>query len=205
MLIPEYVLKDLSVGSGSIIGKDNIEEFFCYVSKHKDVEDISLAELAPNYETAAAYLVHMLEARFVNLNPIIQQMFLKLHDVEDSKKRDFILETLCKEFRDVVIEAQKVFDFFNMHGSCVDAIGTLDKTKPKKGEEIKIPIPFKLVGMHEALEKNFDWIVPENPFDESSEPKSVEKGSSKTYVDKIQLLVEKTFGIDLDASSFENT
>jgi hypothetical protein len=102
MLIPKYILKDLSVGNGFIIGKDNIEEFFNHVSKHKDIEDVSLAELAPNYETAAAYLVHMLEARFVNLNPIIQQMFLKLHDVEDTKKRDFILETLLKEFRDVV-------------------------------------------------------------------------------------------------------
>jgi hypothetical protein len=55
------------------------------------------------------------------------------------------------------------------------------------------------------LEKNFDWIDPENPFDESSEPKSVEKGSCKTYMDKIQFLVEKTSGIDLDASSLENT
>jgi hypothetical protein len=91
----------------------------------------------------------MLEARFVNLNPTIQQMFLKLHDVEDAEKRDFILETLHKEFRDVVIEARKVFDHFNMLGSCVDVIGT-------KGEEIKIPIPFKLSEMHEALEKNFD-------------------------------------------------
>jgi hypothetical protein len=150
----------------------------------------------------------MLEARFVNLNPIIHQMFLQLHDVEDPEKRDFILETLHKEFRDVVIEARKVFDRFNMLGPCVDVIGTLekiDKTKPKKGEEIKIPIPFKLLGMHEALEKNFDWIVPENPFDESSEPKSVEKGSSKNYMDKIQFLVEKTSGIELDASSLENT
>jgi hypothetical protein len=112
---------------------------------------------------------------------------------------------LSKEFRDVVIEARKVFDCFNMLGSCVDVIGTLDKTKPKSGEEIKIPIPFKLLGMHEALEKNFDWIVPENPFDESSEPKSFEKGYSKTYMDKIQFLVEKTSGIDLDASSLENT
>jgi hypothetical protein len=59
--------------------------------------------------------------------------------------------------------------------------------------------------MHEALEKNFDWIVHENPFDESSEPKSVERGSSKTYIDKIQLLVEKISGIDLDASLLENT
>jgi hypothetical protein len=128
----------------------------------------------------------------------MQQMFLKLHDIKDSKKRDFILETLRKEFRYVVIEARKVFERFNMLGSCVDVIGT-------NREEIKIPIPFKLVGMHEALEKNFDWIVPENPFDESSEPKSIEKGSSQTCINKIQFLVEKTSGIDLNASSFENT
>jgi hypothetical protein len=105
MLFPKYILEDLSIGSGSIIGKDNIEEFFNHVSKHKDVEDRSLAELAPSYEVAAAYLVHMLEAWFANLNPFIQQMFLKLHDIEDSEKIDFILETLCKEFRDIVIEA----------------------------------------------------------------------------------------------------
>jgi hypothetical protein len=85
MLFPKYVLEDLSIGSGSIIGKDNIEEFFNHVSKHKDVEDRSLVELAPSYEVAAAYLVHMLEARFVNHNPFMQQMFLKLHDIEDSE------------------------------------------------------------------------------------------------------------------------
>jgi hypothetical protein len=72
MLFPKYVLEDLSVGSGSIIGKGNIEEFFNHVNMHKDVEDRSLAELAPSYEVAAAYLVHMLEARFVNLNPFMQ-------------------------------------------------------------------------------------------------------------------------------------
>jgi hypothetical protein len=89
MLFPKYVLEDLSIGSGPIIGKDNIEEFFNHVSKHKVVEDRSLAELAPSYEVAAAYLVHMLEARLVNLNPFMQQMFLKLHDIEDSKKKRF--------------------------------------------------------------------------------------------------------------------
>jgi hypothetical protein len=84
-----------------------------------------------------------------------------------------------------------------MLGLRVDVVGT---TK----EEIKVPIPFKLVGLHKALEKNFDWIVPENPFDGSSEPKSVHKGSSKTHLDTIQLLVEKTSAIDINAS-FENT
>jgi hypothetical protein len=71
-------------------------------------------------------------------------------------------------------------------------------------KKIKVPVPFKLVGLHEALEKNFDWIVLENPFDESSEPKSVHKGSSKTHLDTIQFLYEKTSAIDLNAS-FENT
>jgi hypothetical protein len=109
MLFPKYALEDLSVGSGSIIGKGNIEEFFNHVSMHKDVEDRSLAKIAPSYEVAAAYLVHMLAARFVNLNPFMQQMFLKLHDIEDSEKKDFILETFHREFRDIAIEARKVF------------------------------------------------------------------------------------------------
>jgi hypothetical protein len=140
---------------------------------HKDVENRSLAEFAPSYEVAAAYLVHMLEARFVKLNPFMHQMFLKLHDIEDSKKKDFILETLRREFRDVVIEAREVFERFNMLGSRVEVVG-------RNKEEIKVPIPCKLVGLHEAMEKNFDWICPENPFDESSEPKSVD--TSPTYL-----------------------
>jgi hypothetical protein len=43
---------------------------------------------------------------------LIQQMFLMLHDIEDSKNKDFILETLRREFRDVAIEARKVFECF---------------------------------------------------------------------------------------------
>jgi hypothetical protein len=39
MLFPKYVLEDLSVGSGSIIGKSNIGEFFNHISMHKDVEE----------------------------------------------------------------------------------------------------------------------------------------------------------------------
>jgi hypothetical protein len=71
MLFPKYVLEDLSAGSGSIIGKSNIEEFFNHISMHKYVEEKSLPELAPSYEVASAYLIHMLEARFASLNPFM--------------------------------------------------------------------------------------------------------------------------------------
>jgi hypothetical protein len=106
MLFPKYVLEDLSGGSGSIIGKSKMEEFFNHISMHKDVEEKYLAELAPSYEFASAYLIHMLKARSASLNPFMQYMFLKLHDIEDPEKKVFILETLRIEFRDVAIEAR---------------------------------------------------------------------------------------------------
>jgi hypothetical protein len=49
-----------------------------------------------------------------------------------------------------------------MLGSRVEVVGT-------NKEEAKVPIPCKLIGLHEALEKNFDWICPENIFDERSD------------------------------------
>jgi hypothetical protein len=193
MLFSKYVLEDLSVGSGSIIGKSNIEEFFNHISMHKEVEEKSLAELAPSYEVASAYLVHMLEARFASLNPFMQHMYLKLHDIEDPEKKAFILETLRIEFRDVAIEARKVLKRFNKLGSHIKIVNT-------NNEGTEIPIPSELLGLYEAFENNFDWICPKNIFSDLSEPKRDHKGSSKTYVDKIQCLVEKTYAVDLNDS-----
>jgi hypothetical protein len=105
---------------------------------HDDVDDKSLAELAPSYEVASAYLVRMLEARFASLNPFMQHMFLKLHDIEDPEKKAFILETLRIEIRDVAIEARKVFKKFNKLGSPVEVFGTTN-------EDFRVPIPCKLV------------------------------------------------------------
>jgi hypothetical protein len=152
-----------------------------------------LAELAPSYEVASAYLVHMLEARFASLNPFMQYMFLKLHDIEDPEKKAFILETLHLEFRDVAIEARKVFKKFNKLGSPVAVVGT-------PNEDFRVPIPCKLIGIHDAWEKNSSWICPENPFDESSVPKRDHKGSSKTHLETIQFIVEKTPIVDPNAS-----
>ena len=42
-------------------------------------------------------------------------------------------------------------------------------------KEIKIPIPFKLLAISEALDENFGWIVPDYLFDENSKPKREER------------------------------
>jgi hypothetical protein len=197
MLIPKYVLEDLSVGSGSIIGKSNIEEFFNHISMHEEVEEKSLVELAPSIEVASSYLIHMLETRFASLNSFMQYMFLKLHEIEDPEKKAFILKTLRLEFKDIIIEARKVLKHFNKLGSPIKVIST-------NNEGAEVPIPCKLLGLCEAFENNFDWICPENLFDEDSIPKYDHKGSSKTYVDEIQCLIDKTSAVDLNVSS-ENT
>src|SRR4051812_36048866 len=121
------MFKELSVGSGSIIGRENIKDFFDHIRKHVDIEDKSIVDLARNYEVAAASLVHLLEARFASLNPITQQMVLNLNNTEDAEKKDFILETLVNEFGSIALEARKVFDRYKMLGSCVDVISILEK------------------------------------------------------------------------------
>jgi hypothetical protein len=57
------------------------------------------------------------------------------------------------------------------------------------------------LGLYEAFKNNFDWIYPKNLFIDLSEPKRDYKGSSKTYVDEIQCLIDKTYVVDLNASS----
>jgi hypothetical protein len=114
-------------------------------------------------------------------------MFLKLYDIEDSEKKDFILETLRREFRDVAIEARNFFEYFNMLGSPVKVVGTAK-------EDFKVPIPCKLVGMHEALEKNFNWIYPENLFDESSVPKHDHKEWMHNPGTQVQIPADANLG-----------
>jgi hypothetical protein len=161
---------------------------------HKEVEEKSLVELAPSIEVAYAYLIHMLEARFASLNPFIQNMFLKLHEIKDPEKKAFILETLRLEFKDVAIEARKVLKHFKKLSSPIKVFST-------NNDGTEIPIPSKLLGLYEAFENNFDWICPKNLFSDLSEPKHDHKGSSKTYVDEIQCLIDKTSAVDLNASS----
>jgi hypothetical protein len=103
------------------------------------------------------------------------------------------LETLCIEFRDVAIEDRKVLKRFNKLGSPIRVVST-------NNEETEIPIPSKLLGLYEAFENNFDWICPKNIFSDLSKPKHDHKGSSKTYVDEIQCLIEKTSTVDLNAA-----
>jgi hypothetical protein len=69
----------------------------------------------------------------------MQQMFLKLHDIEDSEKKDFILETLRREFRDVAIATRKVFERFKgMYNGTKDAPSLSCPHHLKKAQDILV-------------------------------------------------------------------
>jgi hypothetical protein len=57
MLFPKYDLEDLSVVSGSFIGKENIEVFFNHISMHKEVEEKSLVEKTPIVDPDASFII----------------------------------------------------------------------------------------------------------------------------------------------------
>jgi hypothetical protein len=113
-MFPKFALKDLLIGSGSIVGKNNIEEFLDHVSKYEGLKEKYIAEFAPDYETAMFCLVMMIESTFISLHPFLQYMFLNLDEIENNEKKEFILETLLKKFKNEAIEARKIFDRFDM-------------------------------------------------------------------------------------------
>jgi hypothetical protein len=92
-----------------------------------------------------------------------------------------------------------------MLGSSIDLLILVSEIGEVKPEEINIPIPFKLAAVHDAYDKNFVWILPENLFYEGSKPKSTEKGTSKSTIDSIECLIERIHSLDLNAPPLDNT
>ena len=90
MFLLKFGMKYISVGSGLIIGRSNIEEFLNHVNGLSKFNEKPFVKLFDSYETAIASLAGMMEERFVNLDPILQQMFLKLDDMKDGEDKDFV-------------------------------------------------------------------------------------------------------------------
>jgi hypothetical protein len=80
-----------------------------------------------------------------------------------------------------------------MLGSPVNVVGT-------NKEDIKVTIPCKLVGLHEALKKNFDWICPENFLMKVVYQRVFIRDLQKLIWTQFNSLLKKTSAIDLNVS-----
>ena len=77
--------------------------------------------------------------------------------------------------------------------------------QPFAKDGLKIPIPYKMMALHDTIENNYGWIVPENLFDEESAPKREEKENSEISISSIQCIVDKTFKPTLYDFDLDNT
>ena len=64
----------------------------------------------------------------------------------------------------------------------------------KKKDNYQVSVPFKLLGIADALIDNFAWISLKNLFDEASKPTKDNKDGSQPYITEINFLCEKTIG-----------
>ena len=58
---PDFGMKKIKVGSGDVIGRDNIEEFLTFVSKLFADDKRSIVDLTHSYDSAISCLVNRLE------------------------------------------------------------------------------------------------------------------------------------------------
>ena len=104
------------------------------------------------------------------------------------------------ESDDVAKEARKIFARYKMLGYGLDILHTLKTSDTKRmkyvgktecEDEVKIPIPFKLLGISDALEENFNLIAPQNLFDGNKKPNREEWGGTKPCIGRIQCINDK--------------
>ena len=144
----------------------------------------------------------------------MQHMFLALHDMINDEKKKIVLKALHEELRDVANEAKLIFAKYKFFNCYIDVMKifrsrreNIAKTtkQPFAKDGLKIPIPYKMMALHDTIENNYGWIVPKNLFDEESVPKREEKENSEICISSIQCIVDKTFKPTLYDFDLDNT
>ena len=101
------------VGSGNIIGKHAIQEFF----EHSIVSPLikgSILDETNFYEDAITMLILKLERKFVHLHPMLQKIFLGLPSIDNHEIKEISTNILMHEFHYIVREAKDIFAFYGI-------------------------------------------------------------------------------------------
>ena len=100
-------------GSGNIIGKSVIQEFFTCTGTLV-CNDIPILKRTNSYAEDVSTLVLKLERRFIRTHPTLQRLFYELPVINNPKAKKLATLILMNEFDYIVREAREIFDFYNM-------------------------------------------------------------------------------------------
>ena len=109
--------KRFHVGSGDIIGKSVIQEFFTCAGTIPVLGGSILAKTT-SYVDAIILLVVELERKFIHMHPAIQRLFLELPNVRDPKIKCMVTIFLVHEFGFIMKEVVEIFAYYGVNREC---------------------------------------------------------------------------------------
>ena len=101
------------VGSGNIIGKNIIQEFFNSMGVIPIIKG-SILEKTNFYVDAIAMLVVKLERIFLHIHPTLQKIFYKLPNIHNPRAKKIATIILMHEFDYIIREASDIFSFYKI-------------------------------------------------------------------------------------------
>ena len=100
--------KKFRIGSGNIIGKGVIQDFFTCVGALPAIGGSILHRTSSLLDIVSLLIVE-LEKQFMHLQPCIQRIFLEFSNIEHSSVKRAATIFLAHEFRFIIKEAKEIF------------------------------------------------------------------------------------------------
>ena len=105
--------KKFRIGSGNIIGKGVIQDFFTCAGALPSL-GCSILHKTSSLADAIAMLVVELERQFMHMHPCIQRIFLEFSNIEHPSVKRAVTIFLAHEFRFIIREAKEIFAHYRV-------------------------------------------------------------------------------------------
>jgi hypothetical protein len=200
-----FKTKIYHVGSGNIIGKNIIQEFFNCAGVIPIISG-SILDKTNCYVDAIAMLVVKLERIFLHIHPALQKIFYELPNIHDPRAKKIATIILMHEFDYIIREARGIFSFYkiNFEHPPIEEIlhdkDTIRRLESKDyfayGKNIRRRVPYAEIiktMYHHACDK-FEWVT--KGIDEGFSEKWFESTARDPIDDEIHVLYEDVYGDD---------
>ena len=106
--------KKFRIGSGNIIGKCVIQDFFFTCAGALPSMGYCILHRTSSLADAISTLVVELERQFMHMHPCIQRIFLEFSNIEHSSVKHDVTILLAHEFRFIIREAKEIFAHYRV-------------------------------------------------------------------------------------------
>ena len=106
-------IKKFRVGSGNIIGKGVLQDFFTCAGALPTMGG-SILHRTSSLADAVSMLIVEIERQFIHMHPCIQRIFLEFSNIEHSSVKRAATIFLAHEFRYIMKEAREIFAHYGV-------------------------------------------------------------------------------------------